>query len=161
MNYALKHSHIPVYMYRPLGLPTWNFKFCKCGQLNRPGLLDLHLCAKICHLNLFGLNYDEFGIKPLNLAGNPQKCPQQRAAAEVKIATFYHPSLFHAPLRRNPAKFPNNLWCPETGVIGLPFGENHVIVCLLTLTLYQNVKERRTETVWPIPTCRLGLYHRA
>jgi len=53
--------------------------------------------------------------------------------------------LFEAPVRGNPLEFGNEIWRQKTRVLGLPDGEEIMLLTFFVLTQYRRVTDGQTD----------------
>jgi len=55
--------------------------------------------------------------------------------------------LFEAPVRGNPLEFGDEIWRQKTRVLGLPDGEEIMMLAIFVLTQYRRMADGQTDTL--------------
>jgi len=62
-----------------------------------------------------------------------------------KLLNFSDLPFFEAPVRGEPLEFGNEIWRQKTRVLGLPEGEEIMMLAFFILTQYRQVTDRQTD----------------
>ena len=74
-----------------------------------------------------------------------------------KSLNFHTPSFFEAPVRGNPLEFGDAIWRQKTRIMGLPDGEEMMMLAFFVLAQYQRVTDGQTDGRVAIAITRAGI----
>jgi len=87
-------------------------------------------------------------------------CRSSERVKDRKLLILPTPPLFEAPARGNPLECRDEIWRQKTRIMGLPGGEEIMMLAFLILTQYRLVTDRRTDRHVAIAITRASIASR-